>query len=99
MEYAGAHDPDVTRVCYNCHRSVPIRYVEFYENMGALVVRYQRSFRGQLCRDCVGPVCWQYTRRTLIFGWWGIISFFVTPVFLINNCVRYLWTLSLPRPR
>jgi hypothetical protein len=36
------------------------------------------------------------TATTLFFGWWGTISFLVTPFFLLNNVSRYLLCLGMP---
>jgi hypothetical protein len=35
---------------------------------------------------------------TLFLGWWGMISFVLTPFILINNVYRYFSALSLPAP-
>jgi hypothetical protein len=39
------------------------------------------------------------TAVTFFVGWWGIISFIVTPFILLNNIVRYLFCLRMaPTP-
>jgi hypothetical protein len=35
------------------------------------------------------------TGTTSLLGWWGIISFIVTPFFLLNNIGRYLFCLGM----
>jgi hypothetical protein len=32
----------------------------------------------------------------MFLGWWGTISFIVTPFFLLNNVARYLFCLPMP---
>lgn len=34
----------------------------------------------------------------MLLGWWGVISFLVTPLILVNNVIRFLSTLSMKRP-
>jgi hypothetical protein len=82
--------------CQACGADAPSKYVEFYQNIGALVIRFGKTLRGNLCKGCINKYFWQYTLICLVAGWWGIISFFVNWFCLINNIVRYLGTLSLP---
>ena len=35
----------------------------------------------------------------LLLGWWGYISFVVTPFFLLNNLGRYVCCLTMPAVR
>ena len=71
--------------CQACRREAPTRYVEFYQNIGVLVIRFQRSIRGNLCKSCINKHFWELTGLTLVTGWWGLVSFFVNWFFLINN--------------
>ena len=82
--------------CQGCGRSIPTKRVEFYQNIGALVVRFHKSTKGQLCRSCISQVFWPYTATTFILGWWGLISLVVTPFILLNNVLYYLGSLTLP---
>jgi hypothetical protein len=91
--------PTGSSTCDVCGVYAPVKYVEFYENVGMLVARHQRSVRGNLCKNCINQYFKKFTLTTLFFGWWGIISFFAAAVFLINNVFRYLTTLSLEYPR
>lgn len=86
-------------VCQNCGVEAPTKYVEFYQNIGALIMRFSKSIKGNLCKNCINEYFWSYTGITAILGWWGIISFIVTPFILLNNIVRYLGTLGLQPPR
>ena len=82
--------------CQACRREAPTRYVEFYQNIGLLLMRYQRSIRGNLCKSCISKHFWELTGLTLVTGWWGLVSFVVNWFFLINNIVRYCGTLGMP---
>ena len=54
-----------------------------------LVLRQERRFFGLLCRGCLGPTFRRYVGHTLLLGWFGIFSFFLTPVYTIENTIEY----------
>jgi hypothetical protein len=82
--------------CQNCGQRAPTRYVVFYQNIGLLILRLGKVMQGRLCKACIHKTFWEYTLITFFAGWWGLISFFLTPFFLINNVVRYLGCLGMP---
>jgi hypothetical protein len=84
--------------CATCRAAGPTKYVELYQNIGMLIARRTISVKQHLCRNCIGRYFKSYTLTTLILGWWGTISFFITPLILVNNCVRFLLAAGLPRP-
>jgi len=90
--------PPGTSICQSCFTSGQTKYVEFYTNVGMLVVRRHSSIKGNLCKNCIDHYFWDLTIKTLILGWWGIISFFANCVFVINNVLRYIGTLGMQRP-
>jgi hypothetical protein len=69
--------------------------VEFYQNIGVLVIRFSKSVRGELCKSCIHRYFWELTSINLILGWWGIISFFLNIGFILNNVIRYLSCLNM----
>jgi hypothetical protein len=81
--------------CQACGRRAPTKYVEFYQNIGALIIRFGKSIKGDLCKTCINKYFWEYTLICLLLGWWGIISFILNWFFLINNIGRYLGTLGM----
>ena len=81
--------------CQACGREAPTKYVAFYQNIGALVVRFQRSIRGYLCKSCIHTNFWKFTGLTLATGWWGFVSFFVNIFFILNNVGRYFACLGM----
>lgn len=83
-------------ICQSCGVEAPTKYTEFHQNIGALVVRFHKATKGNLCKSCINKHFWSFTLKTLILGWWGVISFFVTPFFILNNIIRYLSALKLP---
>jgi hypothetical protein len=84
--------------CQACGISAPTKHVSFYQNIGALVMRFSRSIQGDLCKPCIHKYFWEFTSITLFAGWFGIISFIITPFLILNNVFRYLGCLSLPSP-
>ena len=81
--------------CQGCGVTRPTQYVEFYQNIGLLFMRLNKSIKGNFCRDCISKHFWSFTGTTLILGWWGLISAILTPFILLNNIFRYLGSLSL----
>lgn len=84
-------------ICQACGVEAPTKFVSFHQNIGALVVRFSKSVEGRLCKRCVHKYFWSLTGTTFFLGWWGTISFLVTPFFLLNNVVRYTTCLTMPR--
>lgn len=86
-----------TSRCQLCGRHAPTKYNEFYANIGMLVMRRQKHIKAEMCRACTDSYFWKFTTTNLLLGWWGLISFFATCFFMINNVTRYLGTLGLKR--
>lgn len=81
--------------CQLCSYIGDVKYTELYQNIGMLVMRQHRSVKGKLCKECISKTFWNYTPITLFLGWWGTISFLVTPLILINNVGRYIFSLGM----
>lgn len=82
--------------CQCCGIEAPTKKVAFYQNVGALVMRFSKSIEGELCKSCIHKNFWAMTTKTLFLGWWGTISFIITPFLLLNNVIRYLIALPMP---
>ena len=76
--------------CQVCGASAPSTYVAFYWNIGALILRWHKHIKGDMCKSCIHKHFWEYTLINVTLGWWGVISLFVTPCFIVNNLVRYI---------
>jgi hypothetical protein len=83
-------------ICQTCGVEAPTKYVAFSQNIGAVFMRFHKSIKGRLCKNCVHQHFWSMTGTTLVLGWWGTISFIVTPFFLLNNIGRYALCLGMP---
>jgi hypothetical protein len=62
-----------------------------------VLMRFQRN-SGPFCRPCGTAVVREMSAKTLVLGWWGIASVFVTPVTLLMNLVTSRRLKSLPPP-
>jgi hypothetical protein len=85
--------------CQGCGVVAPTHYVTFRQNIGALILRFRRSIKGHLCRNCINQHFASMTLITGLVGWFGVISFVLTPFILIGNLFGYLSSLSVkPNP-
>ena len=85
-------------ICQACRRMAPVRYCEFTQGIGMLVVRTRRGVRGNMCRDCASKYFWEMTGLTLLTGWWGMISFVMNIVYIISNTGHFIGSRRLAAP-
>jgi hypothetical protein len=83
--------------CQSCGLIGPTKNVSFRYNIGLLFIRFNRHLEGYLCRNCIEDYFWKYTAINLFLGWWGLISFFVTPFFILENLISYVAALNLKK--
>ena len=76
--------------CESCGLPIETKYVEFYENVGMIFMRQHRAVKGNFCKPCIDYYFWNLTGKTMLVGWWGTISFIVTPFILLNNLIRFI---------
>lgn len=84
--------------CQSCFLPAETKYVEFHENIGMVFMRQHRAVKGNLCKSCIDYYFWNLTGKTMLLGWWGIISFIVTPFILLNNLFRFIFTTGMKKP-
>jgi hypothetical protein len=82
-------------ICQSCGVEAPTKYVAFYQNIGALVMRFSKSIEGNLCKSCIHKHFWTMTPITLLIGWLGTISVIIAPFLVLNNIFRYLFCLTM----
>jgi hypothetical protein len=85
-------------ICQGCGVEAPTKYVAFYQNIGALVMRFTKSVEGNLCKRCIHRYFWEFTPLTLLVGWLGTVSIIIAPCIVLNNVVRYLFCLGMEAP-
>jgi hypothetical protein len=84
-------------ICQACGVEAPVKYVEFRQNIGALVIRFSKEVKGNLCKKCIHSNFWSMTLINLSIGWLGYISIVLAPIFSIINIVQYLGALGLEK--
>jgi hypothetical protein len=82
--------------CEACGAQGPVLTVRYLQNTGMLIMRQSRTVAGELCRGCSGSTFTRMTLHTFFLGWWGMISFVLTPIFLLNNLWYGVQTLRMP---
>lgn len=86
------------QLCESCGLPVQTKYVEFYENVGMIFMRQHKSVKGKFCKSCIDYYFWNLTGKTMLLGWWGIISFIISPFILLNNLIRFVFTIGMNKP-
>lgn len=85
-------------ICQACGVEAPTRSVQFHKHTGMLVMMQHSHIGGKFCKKCIGKYFGQYTVWTALVGWWGMISFIVTPFVLLWNTGLFLTTLGMSAP-
>ena len=83
--------------CQGCGSTAPTRYFRFHQHIGALIMMFNRWIKGNFCRACALGYFKKYTFITLFCGWWGIVSFFLAPIFLLMNLFYGLRALGMEK--
>jgi hypothetical protein len=83
-------------ICSRCALEAPTRDTVFRHNVGMFFLRHEVTTAGPLCKKCVHRCYWGHTAGNLVFGWWGLLSFWLTQVYLLSNTIRYLLCLTMP---
>ncbi len=75
-------EPIKCSIC-NCVTAQP-RYVVFWETV-SFFSTVRSPIQGIMCVKCAGKIAFEATRKSLIFGWWGIWGVIFTPMSVIGN--------------
>jgi hypothetical protein len=84
--------------CQSCGAHGPTHRVFFVQHIGAVVLYFHKRISGDLCRGCVNKYFTEYFFVTLFLGWWGVVSFFATPVVLLIDLANYIPAVAALRP-
>jgi hypothetical protein len=82
--------------CQVCGRA-PAAHLVIRRHVGMVVIQKWYKLKGYFCRDCGLKLLHDYTFRTVLEGWWGIISFFVNWLVLLANGFFWLRCRRLPQ--
>lgn len=77
---------------------VPAADTTFRGHRGMIVVMSFLHVKGPFCRNCGLSVFRDMTAKTLIGGWWGYVSFIITPITVLINLTRHAKVAGLAAP-
>ena len=82
--------------CEFCGARAEVVEVTYRQNTGMLVMRQSRTWSGRACKSCSGTLFRKTLIHNLLFGWWGVISIILTPIFILANIGSWVKSRSLP---
>ena len=85
-------------VCKLCG-STPAANMTIHEHNGRLLWMVHKTNKGPFCRDCGTALLRHHQNNTLSQGWFGIFSFFITPVTLLLNLGAWRKVKALGPPQ
>ncbi len=88
--YTGPPAPANPDRCDICRERVPVKKLGFNRHIGAVVLMFRKNTNGWFRRDCSWDLFKVYTPVTFFLGWWGFLSFFITPIVLVYNVVNLI---------
>ena len=90
---------DDPRSCESCGRG-PARRLVIRRHVGMLYLQKFVKIEPTLCRECGTRTIVRFTGRTLVQGWWGLISFlFANPFTIVMNRVALVQARRLGPPQ
>jgi hypothetical protein len=85
--------------CDLCGRG-PARQLVIRRHVGMIFLQRFVTISPTLCRDCGIRTVLKYTGRTLVQGWWGLISMlFANPFTIVMNLLALRQAWRTPRPQ
>ena len=81
--------------CANCGKNAPTKKVKFLSNVGLIFFRLDFAEEGQFCKSCMHVSFVKNQLICLVFGWWGIISFFVNFTYIALNFIEWVFSLGM----
>jgi hypothetical protein len=78
--------------------SSPAADVTLRQETGKILLRTRRQIGGPMCRSCGLAVFREMTNKTLMTGWWGVISFFTNIATIVRNVGARNRLLALAPP-
>ena len=79
--------------------STPAANMTIHEHNGRLLWMVHKTTKGPFCRDCGTALLRHHQNNTMFQGWFGIFSFFITPVTLLLNLGAWRKVKALGPPQ
>ena len=90
-----AGEPLACKLC----GSTPAANMTIHEHNGRLLWMVHKTNKGPFCRDCGTALLRHHQNNTLFQGWFGIFSFFITPITLLLNLAAWRKVKALGPPQ
>jgi hypothetical protein len=81
--------------CAKCGARTQLRAVSFSQNIGMIAIRHTSTVAGSFCGPCILSAYWSCSLTTAIVGWFGFISFIMTPFILLLNAIELMRSAKL----
>jgi hypothetical protein len=79
--------------------STPAANMTIHEHNGRVLWMTHKTNKGPFCRDCGTALLRHHQNSTLFQGWFGIFSFFITPITLLLNLGAWRKVKALGPPQ
>src|SRR5262245_2955150 len=89
MQHSPVKRPAISE-CSRCGRTEYTHHLVFKQNVSYFFARKEREFSGDFCFSCASRMFAKVELTTLIGTWWGIIGFWVGPLYIVHNLVEYI---------
>jgi len=76
--------------CSRCGRTKYTQHLVFKQNVSYFFERKEREFSGELCFACASRTFASAELTTLFWTWWGIIGFWLGPLYILHNLEEYV---------
>src|SRR5262249_39030230 len=76
--------------CSRCGRTKYTKHAVFKQNVSYFFGRKERQFSGDLCFSCASRMFARVELTTLCGTWWGIIGFWIGPLYIVHNLEEYI---------
>src|SRR5215831_6951134 len=89
MQQSPIKHPAISK-CSRCGRTGYTQHLVFKQNVSYFFGRKERQFSGDLCFSCASITFARVEFTTLLGTWWGIIGFWLGPLYVLHNLVEYI---------
>src|SRR5262245_8890891 len=89
MQHSPIKRPAISK-CSRCGRTKYTQHAVFKQNVSYFFGRKGRQFSGDLCFACASRTFARVELTTLFGTWWGIIGYWLGPLYLVHNLVEYM---------
>lgn len=91
--HQGTEYGNLAPACEFCTYHKPLIHSAYRRNVSYFFQREEASIQGNYCFSCNSRLFLRFTSVTLFGTWWGIIGFFVGPIYILQNIYNYFKVL------